>query len=183
MRIVAGAHRGRALVAPKGQSTRPTADRARQAMFDVLEHAPWSPRSARRAGARSLRRLRRAGTGGAVSRGAANCVFVDRDPAALEAIRLNLEALRVEPAQAQVVRGEAATARLVGPFDLAFLDPPYAKGLVGPALARLGSLIAPEAVAVLERGAAEPARIAAGLRTPGRTPLGRGPGEFLGGLT
>lgn len=81
MRIVAGAHRGRSLVAPKGHSTRPTADRARQALFNVLEHAPWSP------GLASLRVVDLfAGSGAlgleALSRGAAFCLFADVDRSA-----------------------------------------------------------------------------------------------------
>jgi 16S rRNA (guanine966-N2)-methyltransferase len=95
MRIVGGMHRGRTLVAPKGQSTRPTADRTRQAMFNVLEHAAWSPGLA---GRRAIDLFAGAGALGleALSRGAAFCLFVDGDAAARAAIRANIEALRLE---------------------------------------------------------------------------------------
>jgi 16S rRNA (guanine966-N2)-methyltransferase len=95
MRIVAGAHRGRSLVAPKGHSTRPTADRARQALFNVLEHAPWSPGLA---GLRALDLFAGSGALGleALSRGAAFCLFADTDPAAGAAIAANLAALHVQ---------------------------------------------------------------------------------------
>src|SRR5580658_4902154 len=95
MRIVAGAQRGRSLVAPKGHSTRPTADRARQALFNVLEHASWS---AGVAGARALDLFAGSGALGleALSRGAAFCLFVDTDPAAAAAIAANIAALGQE---------------------------------------------------------------------------------------
>ena len=81
MRIVAGTFRGRALVAPKGQSTRPTADRTRQALFNVLEHAAWAPTLN---GLRVLDVFAGSGALGleAISRGAAFCLFLDRDAAA-----------------------------------------------------------------------------------------------------
>ncbi|HLZ84677.1 MAG TPA: RsmD family RNA methyltransferase [Caulobacteraceae bacterium] len=105
MRIVAGEHRGRPLVAPKGHSTRPTADRARQALFNVLEHAPWSPDLA---GLRVLDLFAGSGALGleALSRGAAVCLFADTDPAAAAAIAANLAALRLED-RASVRRWDA----------------------------------------------------------------------------
>jgi 16S rRNA (guanine966-N2)-methyltransferase len=167
MRIVAGAQRGRALVAPKGQATRPTADRVRQALFNVLEHAPWSPGLA---DARLVDLF--AGSGGlgleALSRGAAFGLFVDSDPAAVAAIAQNLAALglsgRGEARRCDAARLGAAGAA-DGAFDLAFLDPPYARGLVEPALAALagGGWLAPGALAVVERGAAEPPLAAPGF--------------------
>ncbi len=155
MRIVGGAYRGRALVAPKGQSTRPTADRARQAMFDVLEHAPWSPGVR---GARVLDLFAGSGALGleALSRGAAHCVFVDRDPAALDAVAQNLRALGVNTDQFEVLRADATGARLTGVFDFAFLDPPYGKALVAPSLASLAGKLAPGGLIVVERAATEP---------------------------
>ncbi len=166
MRIVAGAHRGRVLVAPKGQSTRPTADRTRQAVFNVLEHAAWSP------GLEGLRVIDLfAGSGAlgleALSRGAAATLFVDSDPGAVGAMAENIAALRLQD-RATVRRRDAARPvtrdDAGGPFDLAFLDPPYARGLVEPALAGLitGGWLADGAVAVVERGAAEPAPDAPG---------------------
>src|SRR5687768_17555502 len=91
MRIVSGEFRGRALIAPAGQATRPTSDRARQAIFNILEHAPWSQ------GLRDLRVIDLfAGSGAlgfeALSRGAAFCLFVETDEAARGAIRENVDA-------------------------------------------------------------------------------------------
>ncbi len=160
MRIVAGAHRGRTLVAPKGHSTRPTADRTRQALFNVLEHATWSP------GLEDARVADLfAGSGAlgleALSRGATFCRFIDTDPEAMSAIGDNIATLRLGD-RAEV--GQADAARLAPleaeapPFDLVFLDPPYAKSLAEPALAGLasGRWLADEALVVVERGAGEP---------------------------
>ena len=158
MRIVAGMYRGRPLVAPKGQSTRPTADRARQALFNVLEHAPWSPGLD---GARTIDLFAGSGALGleAISRGAASCLFIERDPAALAAIGANIETLGLGD-RTRTLRRDAAElpARTEGaPFDLAFLDPPYGQGLAERALARLaaGGWLAPAAIVVVERGADE----------------------------
>src|SRR5258708_6454103 len=94
MRIVGGMHRGRALVAPKGQLTRPTADRTRQALFNVLEHAAWAPGIV---GRRTVDLFAGAGALGleALSRGAAWCLSVDSDAGARAATLRNLEVLRL----------------------------------------------------------------------------------------
>jgi len=175
MRIIAGAYRGRTLIAPEGQGTRPTADRARQAVFNVLEHAAWSP------GLRDARVMDLfAGSGAlgleALSRGAAFCLFVETDPGARGAIRDNVEALGANGELFGRTRIHRRDATDLGqrsggdgaPFDLAFLDPPYARGLGEQALAELaaGGWLAPGAVVVFERGADEPAPV-----TPGFAPL------------
>lgn len=163
MRIVSGDFRGKALVAPAGDATRPTSDRARQAIFNILEHAPWS------AGVRDQRVIDLfAGSGAlgfeALSRGASFCLFVETDEAARGAIRDNVEALGGLFGKTRVHRRSAIDLGVKpgadGPaFDLAFLDPPYAKGLGEQALARLaaGGWLAPGAIVVFERGASEPA--------------------------
>ena len=88
MRIITGACRGRALAAPPGDKTRPTADRVRQALFDMLMHAPWAGRTAIE-DAQVLDAF--AGTGAlgleSLSRGAAGASFIERDRAALAALR------------------------------------------------------------------------------------------------
>ncbi len=91
MRIVAGTLKGRTLVAPDGQDTRPTSDRARQAVFNVLEHAAWAGPLV---GARVLDLFAGSGALGfeAISRGAAFCLFVETDDAARGAIRENVDA-------------------------------------------------------------------------------------------
>jgi 16S rRNA (guanine966-N2)-methyltransferase len=161
MRIVAGAQRGRTLVAPKGHSTRPTADRTRQALFNVLEHAAWGPGLG---GGRVIDLFAGSGALGleALSRGGAFALLVDDDPAAITAIGDNIRSLGLDGCCAVLRRDAArlpprALAGQAEPFDLAFLDPPYAKGLVEPALAALrqGGWLAPEALVVVEQGAGE----------------------------
>ena len=161
MRIVAGRWRGRTLVAPEGLATRPTSDRARQALFDVLAHAEWAPELE---GARVLDLFAGSGALGfeALSRGAASVLFVETDEAARGAIRENADALgamgatRVHRRDATDLGVRPASAGEA--FDLVFLDPPYAKGLGERALAGLaeGGWLRPEALAVFERGAEEP---------------------------
>ena len=164
MRIVGGAHRGRPLVAPKGHSTRPTADRTRQALFNVLEHAPWG-RSL--AGALVIDLFAGSGALGleALSRGAAFCTFVDDDPAARAAITANIEALKMTD-RMQILAADAGRlpTSAEGPFDIAFLDPPYGKDLVHAALADLATRLAPEAIVSVEQGANERPVLAPGYR-------------------
>ncbi len=167
MRIVSGRFRGKLIVTPAGLNTRPTGDRARQAVFNILEHAPWSP------GLHDKRVIDLfAGSGAlgfeAVSRGAAFALFVETDEAARGAIRDNVEALGLFGA-ARVHRRDATDlgvrpASAGAPFELAFLDPPYAKGLGERALAGLatGGWLAPDAIAVFERGVDEPDPITPG---------------------
>jgi 16S rRNA (guanine966-N2)-methyltransferase len=161
MRIVSGSFRGKTLAAPEGQATRPTSDRARQAIFNILEHAAWSN------GVRDLRVIDLfAGSGAlgfeALSRGAAFCLFVETDAGARGAIRENVEAMGAFGVT-RVHRRDATDLGVRpggdGPaFDLAFLDPPYAKGLGEVALEKLaeGDWLAPGAMVVFERGASEP---------------------------
>jgi len=160
MRIIAGQHKGRAIAAPKGQSTRPTADRARESVFNVLAHAPWAPEIE---GARVIDLFAGSGALGleAVSRGAAFCLFVETDEAARGAIRENVDAMGLF-GRTRVHRPDATQLGTRpgadGPaFDLAFLDPPYGKGLGETALQRLaeGGWLAPGATVVFERGAEE----------------------------
>jgi 16S rRNA (guanine966-N2)-methyltransferase len=161
VRIVSGTFRGKTLAAPAGSATRPTSDRAREAVFNILEHAPWS------GGVRGRRVIDLfAGSGAlgfeALSRGADFCLFVETDEAARGAIRENVDAMGLF-GRTRVHRRDA-TALGVRPgadgpaFDLAFLDPPYARGLGELALERLaeGGWLAPEALVVFERGASEP---------------------------
>ena len=172
MRIVAGLYRGRALTAPAGLVTRPTADRTRQAVFNVLEHAAWSPGLR---GARVIDLFAGAGALGleALSRGADFCLFVETDAAARGAIRDNLEALAPDGAlfgRSRIHRRDATDLGLKpagdgAPFDLAFLDPPYASGLGERALASLAKdgWLKAGAVCVFERGADEVAPTVAGF--------------------
>lgn len=171
MRIVSGDFRGKALITPEGDATRPTSDRARQAIFNILEHAAWSP------GVRERRVIDLfAGSGAlgfeALSRGATFCLFVETAEAARGAIRDNVESMGLF-GRTRVHRRSAIDLGVKpgadGPaFDLAFLDPPYAKGLGEQALARLaeGGWLADGAIVVFERGVSEPA-----FEAPGYEPL------------
>jgi len=157
MRIIAGALRGRRLTAPAGTATRPTADRVRQAVFDMLWHAPWAGRD-RVGGALVLDAF--AGTGAmgleALSRGAASATFLEKDRAALAALRANIAACRAE-ATSRVLPGDALRPpRAAAACNLVFLDPPYAAGAVEAALAALAGAgwVAPGALVIAEYGAA-----------------------------
>lgn len=134
MRIVAGEWRGRKLVAPKGEATRPTADRTRETLFNMLASRLGSFEDLRVAdlfagsGALGLE---------ALSRGAAHCQFVEQDAEALKAIRANIATLDARD-RADVRAGSVmALASVQQPLDLILLDPPYGTGAGAVALDRL----------------------------------------------
>lgn len=136
MRIIAGTWRGRPLLTPKDRAIRPTSDRAREALFGILEHgAPPL------CGARFLDLFSGTGAVGleAASRGAAEVWLVDHDRQALALAAANRSRLGAS-ANVRLVERDATR---MGParqaFDLVFLDPPYRSGLAGPALADLAA--------------------------------------------
>ncbi len=152
MRVVGGSLRGRALAAPKSQSIRPTADRLRESLFNILTHAYDNPI----AGARVLDLF--AGTGAlgieALSRGAAFALFVDDGAEARALLRENVATLGLG-GTSRIFRRDATKlgpAHPVEPFALAFLDPPYGKGLAERALAsaHAGGWLVPDALIVIE---------------------------------
>jgi 16S rRNA (guanine966-N2)-methyltransferase len=155
MRIVGGRLRGRTLAAPKTQAVRPTADRLRESLFNILAHAYGDPIE----GARVLDLF--AGTGAlgfeALSRGASFVLFVDDGAEARALLRGNVEALGAGGAT-KVYRRDATRLGPVAPlepFSLAFLDPPYHRGLAEKALlsAGEGGWLAPDALVVVEEAA------------------------------
>jgi 16S rRNA (guanine966-N2)-methyltransferase len=158
VRVVAGSHRGRALVAPRGRNTRPTSDRVREALFSIL--GPL-------AGERVLDLF--AGSGAlaieALSRGAGQATLVDSSRAAIVAIRHNLDALGLE-AEARhqpallFLRDARQSARQ---YDLIFLDPPYrhAKAMGGEFSTALAPVLAPEARIVAESDRRSPLELEA----------------------
>jgi 16S rRNA (guanine966-N2)-methyltransferase len=156
MRIIAGKFKGKAIEAPKGSSTRPTSDRVREALFNVLEHgAPGIDFE----GARVLDLFAGSGALGleALSRGARFCLFIEEDAAARAVIRRNVEALGLTGVT-KIWRRDATrlgAAGTVTPFDVVFCDPPYGKGLGERALAAAveGEWLKDDAVAVLEERA------------------------------
>jgi 16S rRNA (guanine966-N2)-methyltransferase len=159
MRIVGGAWRGRSLRAPPGTETRPTADRVRQALFDILLHAPWAGRAAFDD---ALVLDVFAGTGAlgleALSRGAARAVFIERARPALTALRENIEACRAAD-RCEVLAIDALSVPSGERAGIVFLDPTYGHDLVARALARLRSVgrVGPHSLIVAETGRDEPA--------------------------
>jgi 16S rRNA (guanine966-N2)-methyltransferase len=168
VRVIAGEWGGRRLVAPRGAATRPTSDRVREALFSVL--------GARVEGARVLDLFAGSGALGieALSRGAVSATFVDSAPAALRALRSNLEALGAERSGDErgargrtQVRRQDATRFLAGAaaageeYDLVFLDPPYRfAGRLGAQLsAILPAVLAPGGAVVAESDRREPIRL------------------------
>lgn len=159
MRIIGGSRRGLKL-AEVGEGDvaahlRPTSDRVREAIFNLLINAHGNPVS----GARVLDLF--AGTGAlgleALSRGAVAATFVDDGAKALALLRANIAKMRVE-GETQVIRQDARRlgANAASGYDLVFLDPPYGKGLGEVALAAVtqGGWLAPGAMVVWEEGAA-----------------------------
>ncbi|MCL4672703.1 MAG: 16S rRNA (guanine(966)-N(2))-methyltransferase RsmD [Sphingomonadaceae bacterium] len=134
MRIVAGEWRGRKLVAPKGEATRPTADRTRETLFNML--------ASRLGSFEDLRVVDLfAGSGAlgleALSRGAAHCQFVEQDAEALKAIRANIATLGARDITDVRAGSVMALASVQQPLDLILLDPPYGTGAGAVALDRL----------------------------------------------
>jgi 16S rRNA (guanine966-N2)-methyltransferase len=155
MRVVGGRLRSRPIAGPKGEGLRPTSDRLREALFNILMHAYGDPVS----GARVLDLF--AGTGAlgieAVSRGAAYALFVDDGIEARALLRNNTDALGLG-GTTRIFRRDATKlgpAHPIEPFSLVFLDPPYRKGLAELALtaAREGNWLKPQALIVVEEAA------------------------------
>ncbi|MFH1092190.1 MAG: 16S rRNA (guanine(966)-N(2))-methyltransferase RsmD [Pseudomonadota bacterium] len=154
MRITGGEFKGRRLFAPRGLDIRPTSDRVKEAVFNILGPLQDKP---------NVLDLF-AGTGAlgleALSRGAEQAVFVDRSLKALAAIRKNIEMLDLQ-GRTRVVRanlpGLPKGLKELGPFDLIFLDPPYGRGLAGRSLALAAgmNLTAPGATALVEHAPSE----------------------------
>jgi 16S rRNA (guanine966-N2)-methyltransferase len=152
MRVVGGRLRGRALASPKSNTIRPTADRLRESLFNILVHAYGDPIE----GARVLDLF--AGTGAlgieAISRGAAFALFVDEGAEARALLRENIATLGLGGVT-RIFRRDATklgAAHPVEPFSLVFLDPPYGKNLAGAALvsARAGGWLTPHALIAVE---------------------------------
>lgn len=156
MRVTAGIYRSRTLSAPPGTLTRPTADRLRESLFNIL-----SARLLDRGGFQGLRIADLyAGTGAigieALSRGAAHCWFAENAPPALKALRANLSGLKISPANASVEeRGTASLlthlAKVNAKLDLVYLDPPYdAETAYTQTLSALGPHLQPTGLVIAE---------------------------------
>jgi 16S rRNA (guanine966-N2)-methyltransferase len=155
MRVVAGRLKGRVLQAPASRAIRPTSERLRESIFDILAHRHGGAVE----GARVVDLFAGCGALGieALSRGAEFALFVDNGAEARALLRANVEALALGGVT-RIWRADAARlgkAPAAPPFTLAFLDPPYGKGLAAPALAALcaGGWLAEGALCVVEEAA------------------------------
>jgi 16S rRNA (guanine966-N2)-methyltransferase len=158
MRIIAGKHRHRVLLAPEGGATRPTSDRARESLFDILAHGRYAEQDVC-LDAMVLDVF--AGTGAfgleALSRGARHAVFIEKDRAARAALQQNITTLG-ETAHSAIINGDATRPpRATGACSLVFLDAPYGENLSVPALKALAQSgwLADGALAVVEIAAKE----------------------------
>lgn len=165
MRIVGGRHRGRSLAAPPGDAVRPTSDRAREAVFNILAHGGFGAGGVSIIpGAVVLDAFCGTGAMGleALSRGAARAIFVDNEPRSLVAARANIAMLK-EQAATRVIAADATRPpprpKDVPPATLAFFDPPYADAVAATALTGFAEQgwLAPGALCVVEEGARAPA--------------------------
>ncbi len=153
MRIIAGEFRGRRLDAPRWDGLRPTSDKLRETLFNVL--------AARIVGARVLDAY--AGTGAvgieALSRGAAHVTFVDNDPRAVRLVSANLERLGVRNRYAIIRAGLADAVRRLRAerFDIIFLDPPYGPATLVDAVSQATALTAAESIVIAEHAARDAA--------------------------
>lgn len=165
MRIVAGRFKGAQIATPSGRDIRPTADRLRESLFNILIHGHDDPVE----GARVIDLF--AGTGAlgleALSRGARHCLFIEEAAEARALIRRNVEAMKLT-GETRIYRRDATRLGAAGthtPFDLAFLDPPYGRSLGEAALASLaaGGWLKTGALAVLEEAAGAEIALPAGF--------------------
>ena len=188
MRIVAGRHKGRPLMAPPGEEIRPTSDRARESLFNILAHGRLGKADGTGPlhGAVVLDAF--CGTGAlaaeALSRGAARAILMDNSPAALDVARANLRGLG-EEAHTFLVLADATEPPAKGaaqaPATLVFLDPPYRSGLGAPALAALDARgwIAEEALAVVETEARDSFEVPEGFALIDERRYGKAKIRFL----
>lgn len=181
MRIVAGRFKGKTLASPRSHGTRPTSDRLRETIFNILAHGIGFDTE----DARVLDLF--AGTGAfgfeAVSRGARHCTFIEEGAEARGVIRTNMEHLGLNGV-AKIFRRDATRLGAVGtidPFNLVFADPPYGKGLGEKALASAanGGWLLPGALCVVEENAAEAPEFPSGFSEVDRRQVGDSQVIFL----
>ncbi len=186
MRIVGGTHKGRKLVSPAGLATRPTSDRARESIFNVLQHAGWlEKRGVDDADVLDVF----AGTGAmgleALSRGARHAVFIEQSRPALSACDKNITAMK-EESRTKIIAVDAlrtpARPAYLAPRTLVFLDPPYNKNLGEKTLMHLlkKNWLAEEVIVVMEMAKKQPEEIPAGFKLHDERNYGVALVRFLG---
>lgn len=163
MRVVGGRLRGRRLTAPTDQATRPTSDRVRESLFNIIE----SRYRQQLIGGRVADLY--AGTGAlgieALSRGAAQATFTETAPAALKVLRANLQALGLAE-EASVKDGDAKRLlAALGPFDIIFLDPPYGGEEASGILREIAThaCLSPDGLIILESAESDAVELPPGL--------------------
>lgn len=186
LRITAGVFKGRPLAVPEGHAVRPTSDRARQGLFNRLEHS-FQDTGFRLRGARVIDLY--AGTGAlgleALSRGAAHVTFVEQMPQSLACLKANIETLGVED-KVSILRLDASALPTASQaFDLALLDPPYEQDLANPTVTALAAKgwLSETAVVVVETAKAESITPPPSLVIEDIRAYGRGHMTFLLGET
>ncbi len=172
MRVIAGLAKGRRLKGPSGTVTRPMTDRAKEGLFSsIAAHVPGAAVIDLYAGTGSLGLE-------ALSRGAESAVFVERDRAALEVLRVNMGSVglggELVDGDVEYTLSTSLAARTVGPFDLAFVDPPYSDSLasVEAILSALMPFLAEDAIVVVHRLEGEARPVADGLGAAGERTYG-----------
>jgi 16S rRNA (guanine966-N2)-methyltransferase len=180
MRIVSGKHKGRPLAAPKGQDTRPTSDRAREAIFNVLDHGVPGP------GLRGAQVMDVfAGTGAlgleALSRGAVHCTFVESHATAKHILCENIAALGETSATTVLQSNATALGQARVGCDYVFLDAPYNQDLTTPALETLaqGGWLKDGCVIMVEVAKAEPLALPDGFTVHKEKTYGAARAVFL----
>jgi len=158
MRITGGTARGRVIKVPAGGHVRPTTDRMRQTLFNMLNHSTWSAAAGFEIdGAHVLDGFCGTGSLGleALSRGAADCLFVDFDGRVLQTAKANVKACGFDPQASFMMKGCQSMGPRpddIHPRDLVMLDPPYRKGLIAPSIHSLaeGGWLADDALVIAE---------------------------------
>ena len=168
MRIVAGSHRGRRLLAPRGGAVRPTAERTRETLFNVLAHGRLAQNGdGGLVGARVLDGFAGTGASGleALSRGAAHATFMETRAQALAALRANIRALGLDHAARILATDVRHPPPAPEPCRILLIDPPYGMALAAPALRALAGAgwLAPGALCAIELAAREPFTAPAGF--------------------
>ena len=186
MRIVAGKFRGRVITPPDSKGTRPTSDKTRETLFNIVQHADWAPSLD---GAKVMDLFAGSGALGfeALSRGADFALFIEMAPAARLSIKANVEQLRVqdsiESLKRDVTRLGAMPDTYAPGFDLILCDPPYRKGLADKALTRIadGHWLAEGGLVVMETAADEEINLS-GWQTHATRKIGPAMLWFVGAL-